>query len=165
MSSPLQWSLRIGPPPRLLLCGAGPEATPLLQHTRALGWYVEAIEHRGRWRDHAASADALSDQSPQRVWSTLDPSRFAAALVMGHHFGNDLLHLRQLADCDIAYVGLLGPPARRDALLAELGEGSAGRLRARLHAPAGLRLGGEGPEAIALSIAADLQRHFAGFAS
>jgi xanthine dehydrogenase accessory factor len=74
------------------------------------------------------------------------------------------MHLRRLARTNIGYVGLLGPPARRDALLAELG-GSAASLGARLHAPAGLRLGGEGPEAIALAIAADLQRHLAGLAA
>ena len=34
------------------------------------------------------------------------------------------------------------------------------RLQPRLHAPAGLPLGGHGPEAIALAITADLQRHF-----
>jgi xanthine dehydrogenase accessory factor len=33
-------------------------------------------------------------------------------------------------------------------------------LAPRLHAPVGLSLGGEGPEAIALAIAADLQRAF-----
>lgn len=158
-------SLHIAPPPRLLLCGAGPEAAPLLQHSRSLGWYIEAIEHRGRWRDHANDADALYELPPERAWSVLNANRFAAALVMGHHFGNDLSHLRRLANCDIAYVGLLGPPARRDALLAELGEVQATRMRERLHAPAGLRLGGEGPEAIALAIAADLQRHLAGIVS
>jgi xanthine dehydrogenase accessory factor len=59
-----------------------------------------------------------------------------------------------------AYVGLLGPIARRDALLAELGA-AAERLRPRLHAPVGLDLGGSGPEAIALAIAAELQQVFA----
>jgi len=157
----MQWSVRVAPPPRVLLCGAGPEAAPLLLHARTLGWYVEAIEHRGRWRDHARGADALHEQLPERAWTVIDASRFAAALVMGHHFGNDLSHLRRLADSDIGYIGLLGPPARRDALLTEIGEAAAARLRERLQAPAGMRLGGEGPEAIALSVAAGLQRHLA----
>jgi xanthine dehydrogenase accessory factor len=159
------WSLRVAPPPRLLLCGVGPEAAPLLRHARELGWIVDAIEHRGRWRNHASAADVVVDAPPERAWSTLEPARYIAALVMGHHFGNDLVHLRELARSDIGYLGLLGPPARRDALLAEIGDALTPRLRERLHAPAGLRLGGEGPEPIALAIVADLQRHLAGLAA
>jgi xanthine dehydrogenase accessory factor len=55
-------------------------------------------------------------------------------------------------------VGLLGPPARRDELLARLDASERDALRARLRAPLGLPLGGEGPEAIALAIAAELQK-------
>jgi xanthine dehydrogenase accessory factor len=50
---------------------------------------------------------------------------------------------------------LLGPPARRDRLLTELGALAAG-LRPRLHAPVGLPLGGRAPESIALAIIAEL---------
>ena len=54
------------------------------------------------------------------------------------------------------YIGLLGPAARRDRLLSELGE-SARALAARLHGPAGIDIGGRGPAAIALSIVAEIQ--------
>lgn len=163
-AKPQSWSLCIAPSPRLLLCGVGPEAAPLIRHARELGWIVHAIEHRGRWSEHARAADALHATPPEPAWQTLDPAPYAAALVMGHHYGQDLAHLRRLARSDIGYVGLLGPPARRDALLGELGEELVALLRPRLHAPVGLRLGGEGPQAIALAIAADLQRHLAGMA-
>ena len=157
-----QWSLQISAPPRLLLLGTGPEAGPLIRHAQELGWKVEAIEHRGRWREHSRGADVLRESTPENAWKDITPDSFTAALVMGHHYANDLCHLRHLAETRIGYVGLLGPPARRDALLAELGEGARTELHTRLHAPVGLHLGGEGPEAIALAIVADLQRHLAG---
>jgi xanthine dehydrogenase accessory factor len=156
-----RWSMQIAAPPRLLLLGAGPEACSLIHHAQELGWNVEAVEHRGRWRDHAQRADVLSDAAPEHAWSGLCADRFAAAVVMGHHYTNDLCHLQHLAKTPIGYVGLLGPPARRDALLAELGQAGAA-LQPRLHAPVGLVLGGEGPESIALAIVADLQRYLAG---
>jgi xanthine/CO dehydrogenase XdhC/CoxF family maturation factor len=47
---------------------------------------------------------------------------------------------------------LLGPPHRRDRLLGEIGA-SRERLGDRLRSPVGRRIGGRGPEAIALEIA------------
>jgi xanthine dehydrogenase accessory factor len=80
---------------------------------------------------------------------------------MSHHLASDRTYLGQLAECSIPYIGLLGPPARRERLLSEIGD-AAGKLRDRLHAPAGLELGGRGPEPIALSIIAQMQKTFTG---
>jgi len=79
---------------------------------------------------------------------------------MTHLAEHDLEALRILSRREATYVGLLGPSARRDELLARLSEAERAALGTRLHAPVGLPLGGEGPEAIALAIAADLQRAF-----
>ena len=79
---------------------------------------------------------------------------------MSHNYSLDLAWLRYCAEREVGYVGLLGPAARRDALLGELGAPHAQRLHGRLHAPVGLDLGGHGGEAVALAIAAELQRHF-----
>jgi xanthine dehydrogenase accessory factor len=76
---------------------------------------------------------------------------------MSHHLASDRAYLQALAGTKIAYVGLLGPPARKQRLLSELGpQGIA--LASRLHGSAGLRLGGRGPELIALAIVAHLQQ-------
>ncbi|MDE2450072.1 MAG: XdhC family protein, partial [Gammaproteobacteria bacterium] len=84
-----------------------------------------------------------------------DLRQFAAAVVMSHHLPSDLEYLRVLSASSLAYVGLLGPPARREKLLSELGS-EAERLRSRLRAPVGLNLGGRAPEAIALAIVAEI---------
>ena len=88
------------------------------------------------------------------------PARFDAALVMNHNYDLDARCLACLARNGPAYIGLLGPRARCDELLGELGSEVARLLHARLHAPVGLPLGGDGAEAIALAIVAQLQQHF-----
>jgi xanthine dehydrogenase accessory factor len=75
---------------------------------------------------------------------------------MSHHLASDRAYLGQLAATSLRYIGLLGPAARRDRLLSELGD-AAKALTGRLHGPAGIDLGGRGPAAIALSIIAEVQ--------
>ena len=81
---------------------------------------------------------------------------------MTHVADTDREALTVLARSDVRYIGLLGPLARRDELLSQLLVDDREALAGRLHAPVGLRLGGDGPEAIALAIAAELQRVFQG---
>lgn len=154
-------NVRIAAPPRLLLLGAGPETPTLVALARRLGWHLTVVEHRGRWRAFAAGADRCVALAPAAAASALATECPDAVVAMSHNYALDMQHLEFCAQRHVAYIGLLGPPARRDALLAELGESLAAQLRARLHAPVGLDLGGSGPEAIALAIAAELQGHFA----
>ncbi len=154
--------VRVAPAPRVLLLGAGPETRPLLALTRLLGWRVELAEHRERWL-RFATGSGIDDEhrdGPDRLADVVAATRFDAALVMNHNVDLDARCLRALAASAVPYVGLLGPAARRDELLAEIGD-ARDALQARLHAPIGLRLGGEGAEAIALAIVAQLQQEFA----
>jgi xanthine/CO dehydrogenase XdhC/CoxF family maturation factor len=80
---------------------------------------------------------------------------------MSHHLVSDLAYLQQLAQTQLRYIGLLGPAARRARLLAELKE-DAQRLAGRLHGPAGLDIGANSPESIALAIVAEIQAVLAG---
>lgn len=151
------WSLRIMAPRRLLLLGAGPESRPLLQLAHLLGWRVDVVESRARWFDALATADARFADLAALAQPTAS-SPYTAAVVMSHHYSRDRDFLAYCAAGAIPWIGLLGPIARRDALLAELDAAARERLLPRLQAPVGLRLGGEGPEAIALAIVAALQR-------
>ena len=153
--------LHIPPPPQLLLLGAGPEAAALLQLARTLGWYSTVADHRPALLDatRLRDADRRHESRPASFLASLarEPD---AVLVMSHLASTDLEALKALALTDVPYLGLLGPPGRRDELLAQLTPKQREALQSRLHAPVGLPLGGDGPEAIALAIAAGLQRHF-----
>ena len=153
--------LRIASPPRVLLLGAGPETPALLDFMCHFGWFVTVLEHRGRWSAFAKAgpADRMLELPPSTALAALATESADAAIAMSHNYLLDAQYLRFCAQQPVAYVGLLGPPARRDALLSELGP-DADSLRSRLHAPVGLDLGGSGPEAIALAIAAELQQFF-----
>jgi xanthine dehydrogenase accessory factor len=155
--------VRIAPPPQLLLLGAGPETAPLAEFARRLGWFVNVVEHRGRWANFARSApvDRLIELGPDAAVAALANERPDVAIVMSHNYAIDLAWLRHCADTDVGYIGLLGPGARRDALLADLDATRRERLHNRLRAPVGLDLGGHGGEVVALAIAAELQQHFA----
>ena len=156
-------TLHIDPPPRILMLGAGAESVALQEFVRRLGWRSLCADHRERWLGFArrAGVDEIIEQPPQAAAQIWQKRRIDAAIAMSHNYAMDATNLGLLAASDIGYVGLLGPAARRDRVLGEIGEDAASRLRDRLHAPVGLALGGSGPDVLALSIAAELQRHFA----
>ena len=162
-SDPLLARVNVNPPPRILLFGAGPETGALYQFVQRLGWSVSLVEHRGRWLKfaHSAGVRDIIEAAPDDAAVLWRSQHVTAAVAMTHNYSLDMKHLRECADSELSYVGLLGPAARRDQMLAELGEEYAKRLGGRLHAPVGLALGGRGPEPLALAIAAELQQHFA----
>jgi xanthine/CO dehydrogenase XdhC/CoxF family maturation factor len=150
--------LPLDPPPRLLLLGAGPDALPVVDFAARLNWRVTLIDHRPAYATpaHFPSAERVLLARPEEIAQALDLGQFAAAVVMSHHLPSDLAYLQALSASPLAYIGLLGPPARREKLLSELGA-AAKRLRPRLRAPVGFNLGGRAPEAIALAIVAEIQ--------
>jgi xanthine/CO dehydrogenase XdhC/CoxF family maturation factor len=153
----------IAPPPRILLLGAGPDARPVAELANFLGWAVTALDHRPGYLapERFAPGTQLVEARAAEVASAVRLDDHAAAIVMSHHLESDLQYLRALACSTVPYVGLLGPAARREKLLADLGD-DAGKLRARLRAPVGLDIGGRAPESIALSIVGEIHAALAG---
>ena len=155
--------LAVHPSPRVLLIGAGPEAHAFIQTARGMGWRTTVIDHReAALRSNASLADHSIAAWPTSGLAKQADQVFDACVVMTHSAANDLEALIALARRDETYIGLLGPPARRDELLNRLDQSTRAALANRLHAPVGLYLGGNGPEALALSIAAELQQQFSG---
>lgn len=152
------WNLAVPAPPAALVFGAGPETPTLLPLLRSLGWTTALVERRPRWLPEARHADAWIEASPQAASSMLDRA-FDAALVMNHNFELDREALDALAGSELPFIGLLGPARRRQDLFQVLPPAARQALLPRLRSPVGLDLGGQGPEAIALSIAAQLQAY------
>jgi len=156
-------ALPLALPPRLLLLGGGPDAQPLVDLAARMQWHITVYDHRAAYAQPARFAQAREVLlgRPEELAQNLDLKRFDAAVVMSHHLTSDLAYLKALSASHIAYVGLLGPPHRREKLLADLGAERAG-LQGRLRSPIGLNLGGRSPEAIALSIVAEIQARLHG---
>ncbi len=145
-------------PARILLLGAGLDAQPLIEMCRSLGWQVTANDHRPSWADAARGFGTIDVRClpADEVGQSIDLSQFDAAIVMSHNLEADRAYLEQLASVDVPFVGLLGPPHRRDRLLSEL-PGASQTLVSRLRSPVGREIGGRGPASIALEIAVELQ--------
>lgn len=130
----------IEPPIQLLLFGKGRDSIPLRSFSELLGWQVIDVDQ--------------ASELPERA----DP--WMAAVVKSHNYGRDFAALQSLLPLGLRYVGLVGPRKRRDQLLGVLlGDGIA--VDSELFAPAGLDLGAETPEEIALAIVAEIQSVFA----
>lgn len=151
-------TLQLGPAPRVLLLGAGAESPVLIPLLRSLGFRVEVVEQRPRWLPLAAGADRLHTLPVEAGIARCTPSADDAVLLMHHDFERDRAALAALAGLPPRWIGLLGPRRRRDDLFTLLKADARASLLPRLESPVGLHLGGKGPAAIALSIAASLQR-------
>jgi len=150
------------PSPRIMLVGAGPEAPALIDIANRLGWRVTLSDHReGLLAARGAEAERRICARPAEALAAVGDQRLDACIVMTHTAANDREALAALARRPDPFIGLLGPPARRDELLAELDPAARATLTPRLHAPVGIKLGGYGPETLALSICAELQRFLA----
>ena len=151
------WSTQLPVPPSVVIFGAGPEIPLLVPLLRALGWMTTIAESRTRWLSNTELADHQIAERPESAIKAIEYRLIHAALVMHHNFELDREALQVLARTGIAFIGLLGPKRRRDDLFKVLPAEVREALLPRLYAPIGLDLGGHGPEAIAISIAAQLQ--------
>jgi xanthine/CO dehydrogenase XdhC/CoxF family maturation factor len=156
------WIQYVAPTPRVLVCGGGPDAEPLVALLAMLGMNVTLVDHR--------PAHAVPERFPRAhvvlsaaaaLASAVDLGQFSAAIVMSHHLASDSSYLRALAASSVPYVGVLGPRPRRERLLRDL-DGAGAALATRLRGPIGLDIGAVTPEGIALAIAAEVHAFAAG---
>jgi xanthine/CO dehydrogenase XdhC/CoxF family maturation factor len=145
--------VHVPPTPRVLICGAGPDAVPLARLLVDLGWDTVVADHRPAFAraDRFPTRCTVLQTRPERLVEVLGPESLDAAVVMTHHLENDSAYLSCLAPYDIPYIGVLGPRARR-MRLARL----AGISDRAVFGPAGLDIGAELPASIAVAIAAEI---------
>jgi xanthine dehydrogenase accessory factor len=125
------------PPIRLIVFGDYSDAAAVSDLSKFLGWQVV----------FCLDADLLPVGDAR-----------TACVVMSHHFGRDIVALRRVLHGNYGYVGLLGPRRRKNLLLSELmNEGFQLDNISALHSPAGLDIGSESPEEIALAVVAEIQ--------
>lgn len=145
--------IRIEPSPCVLVCGAGPDAVPVARQVDALGWDCVVVDHRGAYarpERFPASAKVVQLQ-PGQMHERIDLEAIDAAIVMSHNLEHDAAYLEQLSGLNLAYLGLLGPRARREQLQAQLAIENQ-----LIHGPAGFDIGAELPESIALAVMAEI---------
>jgi xanthine dehydrogenase accessory factor len=146
------------PPPTMFIVGAVHIAIPLVTFAKTLGFRTVVVDARGAFAtpERFAHADELIMQWPDdALQGKLNSNSFVVRLT--HDPKLDDPALKIALPSPARYVGALGSPnthARRLARLRE--EGMPEEQLARLHAPIGLKIGGNTPEEIAVSIIAEI---------
>jgi xanthine dehydrogenase accessory factor len=145
----------IQPPMRLIVCGAGHDAIPLVQQAADLGWRVTVADVRRRLltNERFPGAADFCDADPDRAADAIATDTRTAVMLMSHNYLRDIAYLRSMLDAEWAYLGVMGPRGRTEQMLGEIGRPDA---LERLHAPAGLDIGAETPDEVARAIVAEI---------
>jgi xanthine dehydrogenase accessory factor len=142
----------------LLIVGGGIDARPLASLGAALGWEITLCDPRpaNARREHFMRVTTILRCPPLALVTEPLFDHFDAAIVITHNLQLDADALVALQTSAVKYLGLLGPIVRKDKVLGLAGL-DKDSLSVPIAGPAGLSLGGELPEDIALSILAECQ--------
>lgn len=152
-------------PRRLVIFGAGHDASPLVSMARVQGWHVTVVDARPHFARPSRFPDAdrvlaapLAALPALATWVA-----DAAVVVMTHSLTQDRHWLGQVLQSTPRYIGQLGPRSRTERLLDELREQHVDTPALNcLHYPVGLDLGGDTPDSVALSILSEINAVFNG---
>ncbi len=145
------------PPPHLIVCGAGDDARPLVAYAADAGFRVTLLDHRPALLDPVAFPRASQRllARPDDPAVSLPPAGRALAVVKTHSLAVDREWVRRLLAAGLPYVGVLGPRARTESILRDIGAADPADTE-RVFGPVGLDLGADGPRQVAVSIVAEL---------
>ncbi len=145
---------------QLVIIGAEHDAVQLCNYATLTGWEVIVVGGASASKSIGNFPGALKfiGTSPEAFdFSVIDNE--TAVVLMTHNFATDLRFLVALKSVTPSYIGLLGPLKRREDLLSQLIEYCPDISEAFLetiHGPAGLNIGSETPQEIAVSIVAEI---------
>jgi len=152
---------KIVAPQRLFILGAGDDAKPLVRMGALVGWSVTVMDGRAQL--------ARAERFPEAERVVAIPSASAdmwgirpkdAVVLMTHSYEQDREMLAAVLPLRPRYLGLLGARHRSSLLVSEVAVKLGRTIAAcceQIYAPVGLDLGGDGPEAIALAVIAEVQ--------
>ena len=145
---------------RLVVIGSEHDAVQLCSFASGMGWEVRVIAHPTEEKQLTDFPGALSLEGI--IAEKLDISQIdqqTAVILMTHSYVKDLQFLIALQHSHPAYLGLLGPNKRRERLLNEFLEQCPDiddTFFDHVYGPAGLNIGGETPQEIAIAILAEI---------
>ena len=149
--------------PHIMIFGGGLDAVPLVKFAKMLGWYVSVIDPRpaNARLERFPSADFLGKSIDENLLKYARKAGVRGAVIMGHSIKLDSESLLFVQNLPLEYVGLLGPKKRFQEIR-KLINLKKKDLRNPVFGPAGLNIGGNVPESIALSIISQCHEKFYG---
>jgi xanthine/CO dehydrogenase XdhC/CoxF family maturation factor len=144
---------QLRPAHALVLVGVSAVSLALANFGAQLGWQVTLVDPRVDSPPPPGIPQGVQFRQiePQRMRDHISLDAFSSVVVMSHKLETDIACLVALKDAPVGYLGAIGSRARVERIFE-----ATTLTAARLHAPAGLDVGSETPEEIALSIAAEI---------
>lgn len=142
------------PPPDLFIIGGGDDAIPLAEHAHAAGMLVTVVDHRQGYLEPSRfpRAHAIMQLRPEQAAGKLAVDNRTLVVIKNHALEMDKKWARFFDATEAVYIGILGPKKRCAQVREEMVSGNMDRV----YGPAGLDIGGEGAEQIAVSIIAEM---------
>ena len=150
------------PPVSLIIVGAGNDALPIMDMAAILGWQITIVDGRGTYANKhrfSKATEIIVGKPAEAIQQVLVDDRTVFVL-MTHNYGYDLEIMGVLLQKKCSYIGTLGPKKRLERMLTELeerGQLISSEQRDMIYGPAGLDIGAEPAEEIALSILSEIQ--------
>lgn len=153
---------QLRPPRPVIVFGAGDDAATFADLAATLGWSTIVVARRpGAFEGRRfANARQTLTAAPLDALRRLRITPETAIVLMTHRYDDDLALVPALLASPAFYIAMLGPKARTARLVRDLslrGELPGADAFDRLHAPAGLDIGGDGAAAVALSVLAEIE--------
>jgi xanthine/CO dehydrogenase XdhC/CoxF family maturation factor len=145
---------------RLLIVGEEHDAVSLCKQASQLGWEVCVIaspDSNKQIKDFEGASMLLYKSSNEELVSNIDKQ--TAVVLMNHNYAKDLMYLKALKNEQPCYIGLLGPSKRKEQMLSSFIEYHfevEDEFLDCVYGPAGLDIGAETPEEIAISIISEI---------
>jgi xanthine dehydrogenase accessory factor len=137
--------------PRLIVFGADDGSVPITQFARNIGFRIAVSDWRSSLCNVVRFPEAeLAIGSPEFIVASLGIRASDYILICSHQMHKDREMLERVLPLEPAYLGVMGSKSRIHLLFKGLPQTSA------ISAPVGMDIGAEGPEEIAISIAAEL---------
>jgi len=146
----------------LVIFGAGNDSIPLVQMANVLGWETTIADGRSNYatRERFPLAKHVIVTKPDNFRSQINFDARTVSVLITHNYNYDMAVLLQLAPLHFSYIGVLGPKIKLDRMLDELKEEGMQideETIKNIFGPAGLDIGAETSEEIALSILSEIQ--------
>lgn len=147
---------QLSPAPLLAIFGAGADVKPVASIAVELGWQLLIIDPRVGYAntDLFTMASQIIRQSFDELHNATWLKQIDVALILTHNIKLDAAALKLVQNSSAKFVGLLGPIQRTKRVL-DIAKLTRNDLTRPLANPVGLRLGGDLPESIALSMLAE----------
>ena len=146
----------------LVIAGAGNDVLPLVEMADILGWDTTLFDGRANYarKERFAKACDVILAKPKEILEKISIDNYTYFALMTHNYNYDKALLYELCKHKANFIAMLGPKKKLERMLSEYeeeGRPLTSDQLSTIYSPAGLDIGAETSEEIALSILAEMK--------